>query len=423
MPGFQYTARSMTGERLKGKVDAEDRRAAMQQLERKGLMPISVRESSEPVKKTKKKIGAAGKTKKKVNFQSGLKKRRARMKMRDVLMFTGELSDLLNSGMKLNTALNSLAKRECGDAQMEILGNIRESIVQGASMSDALAQWPETFSTLYVSMVRAGEASGSLSEVLERLREHYERVSEAREKVISALIYPAIIMILGVVTMIVVMVFVVPRFTTIFEELNATLPAATRVLIAISGFMGSIWGVLLAVGIIVGIVMFRSYIKTEPGARNWDTFKLRVPVVRDVISANAFAHFARTLAALMRNGVPVLKALAIVENTVGNIVIADEISEARKRVTDGSSISGPLASGQVFPPLLTDMLAIGEQTGDMPGALEHIAIRYSKELDRTVKVMTTVLEPIIMVFMALMVGGVAISMLMAVFDMTSGLGV
>lgn len=418
MPRFKYTARTARGERVEGMVEATDKRLALLQLERKGMIPVSVVEAS-----------AAGQTavrehaeKKRIHFSLGFK-RRVRMKMHELLLLTGELSDLLASGMKLGNALNTLSRRKTDRSQEEIIKSLRDDIVQGTSLSDALEKWPETFPPLYVSLVRAGEASGTLAESLQQLRTHLERVAAAGEKVVMALIYPAIIMLMGGGTMIFIMLFVIPRFTAIFSELGSTLPLPTLILIKVSGFLGGIGG-LITLGVLIFLgITWQRFIRTEKGRRVWNRMQLRIPLVKHIVAANAYAHFARTLGALLKNGVDVLKALAIVEDTVGNGEIAAAIRDARERVTDGSSISGPLAAGKIFPPLLTDMLAVGEQTGDMPGALEHIARRYDSELDRSVKVLTTLLEPILMLTMAILVGFVAISMLIAVFDLTSGLNV
>ena len=418
MPRFKYSSRSVAGERVEGHLDANDRRQAMQQLERKGLIPISVTEAHAAEEKKRK----AGGKKKSINFQWGFK-RRARMGMRELLLFTSELSDLLASGMKLGNALNALARRKNEKSQDEIMVSLRDEILQGASLSEGMAKWPETFSNLYLSMVRAGEASGALPDALIRLTQHFERVASAQEKVTMALIYPAIIMLMGGGTLVFAIIFVIPRFTAIFAELGSSLPLPTRILIGISDFIGGPGGIILLASIIGGIFAARKAIKTERGNKVWNRMQLRMPLIKHIVAANAYAQFARTLGALLQNGVDVLKALSIVENTVGNSVIADAIRHARERVTDGASISGPLAACNVFPPLLTDMLAVGEQTGDMPGALEHIAKRYDGELDRSVKILTTLLEPILMVSMAVLVGFVAISMLMAVFDLTSGLNV
>ena len=344
------------------------------------------------------------------------------MNLREILLLTRELSDLLGSGMTLGNALHTLSKRKTNPAQDEIVTALRDEIVQGTSLSDALSKWSDTFSTLYVSMVRAGEASGQLAEVLERLCRHFERVQEARDKVVMALIYPGIILSMGGLTMIFSMIFVVPRFSAIFAELGSTLPLPTLILIRLSAIMIK-YGWAIAIGIAAIVVLIRRTLRTPAGQRWWHRAQLRLPLIKTIVTANAFAHFARTLGTLLANGVQVLQALSIVEDTVGNVVIAEAIRDARSRVTDGATISLPLAQGKIFPPLLTDMLAVGEESGDMSGALMHIAKRYDDDLDRSVKVFTTVLEPILLLLMAVLVGFVAISMLLAVFDLTSGLKV
>ncbi len=398
-------------------MEANDRRSALLQIERMGYIPVSVLEGGVLLgtNETKKK-------KKKTFSVHMLSSRRPRMKLHEVLLLTGELSDLLASGMTLGKALHTLSRRETGTAQDQIITELRAEIIQGASMSDALGKWPETFSPLYVSMVRAGEASGALADALQRLRTHYERYQAAREKVLMALVYPSIILSVGAATMVFIMIFVVPRFTAMFEELGSTLPLPTRMLMSMSDGLQKYWWVIIGV-IALLTFLFRRSVQTQRGRLNWHKIQLRLPIVHLIIKANAFAHFARTLGALLANGVPVLQALSIVEDTVGNVVIAGEIRQARDRVTDGSTISGPLGEGNIFPPLLTDMLAVGEETGDMCSALVHIAKRYDDELDRTVKILTTVLEPILMLTMAVLVGFVAVSILLAVFDLTSGLNV
>ncbi len=414
MPKFKYTARSKTGDKVEGSIEAQDRRAALQQVERLGHVPVSVTEAGA--------AAPAAADAKKSAFKLERRHGKSRMKLRDVLLFTRELSDLLGSGMTLGNALHTLSQRKTNRSQDEIVTDLRDAIVRGTALSDALTKWPETFSTLFVSMVRAGEASGQLSEVLERLCKHFERVQEAREKVLMALIYPCIVLSMGAMTMIFCMIFVVPRFSSMFAELGSTLPLPTLILIKMSSVMMH-YGWAILIGIVVGVILARRALRTKAGIRWWDRTQLRLPLVKNIATANAYAHFARTLSTLLANGVQVLQALAIVEDTVGNVIIAEEIHEARNRVTDGATISRPLAEGKVFPPLLTDMLAVGEESGDMATALVHIAKRYDDELDRNVKIFTSVLEPILILFMAIMVGFVAISMLLAVFDLTSGLKV
>lgn len=422
MPRFHYIARSRTGERLEGTVEATDKRTALLQIERQGHVPVAVHETAGATAPAPAAPAAAPRPGRKRFRLEPRAAHAPRMKMRDVVMFTRELSDLLASGMTLGNALHTLSKRKTGKAQDQIILTMRDDIVQGTSLSETLAKRPETFSPLYVNLVRAGEASGQMAQVLERLCTYYEMVQGAQEKVVAALIYPGIVLGMGVGTMIFTMVFVVPRFTAIFKELGSTLPLATQLLMGLSTVMLR-YGWAIALGVVGLVVLFRRHVRTPAGRRQWDRFQMRVPVFRNIITANAFSQFARTLESLLTNGVPVLQALAIVQETVGNTVIAEEIRAARERVTDGASISGPLAQGQVFPRILTDMLAVGEETGDIGAALGHIAHRYENELDRSVKVLTTVLEPILILLMALMVGFVAVSMLLAIFNLTSGLNV
>ena len=437
MAQFRYVAKSRTGERQEGSLEAPDKRAVIAQLGRLGFVPISVvetsaRETPPPAAEKPKgaakpstspapaaKAAPAGSARKWFRFEKSVRSR-SRLKMGDLLLFTGELSDLLASGMTLGSALHALAQRLTGKAQDVIVTNLRDEVVSGSSLSAALAKWPDSFPALYVSMVKAGEASGQLPGVLERLVRHYERALAAREKVAMAMVYPLIVTLVGFGAMIFMMVFVIPRFSAMFEELGGTLPLPTRILIGLSkGLLKYGWA--LAIGGFFGIAALRRLLKT-PAGRDWkDRFLLRMPVAGNIVRANAFANFAHTLGTLLANGVQVLQALSIVEHTVDNTIIAKAIRAAKDRVTDGSTISRPLSQDGVFPRLLTDMLAIGEESGDMSGALEHIGKRYDGELDRAVKVFTTILEPVMMLLIAVGVGFVAISMLLAVFELTSGL--
>ena len=420
MPAFTYKAKDKSGQRVEGVVEANDRPGATRQVEKMGLVPIAI--TAGGTAPTPAPAAAGPKPAKAGGFKLSFGKRRS-MKTREVLTFSTELSDLLASGMTLGVALSTLANRKTGSAADDITRDLRDQIVQGVSLSDALAKHPASFSSLYVSMIRVGEASGALSEVMLRLVEHYERIQDLKEKVVMALVYPVIVLVMGFATMIFSMVYVIPKFSAIFEELgNATLPLPTRMLIALSGGLLH-YGWLIIGATVAGVIALNRAIKTEKGRQRWHRLQLKTPFIRGIVASSTYANFARTLSTLLTNGVPVLQALGIVENTIGNVIIAGEIHKARDRVTDGTTISGPLAAGKVFPPLMTDMLAIGEQTGDMAGALKHIARRYENELSRNVKVFTTALEPILIVLVAVLVGFVAVSIVMAVFNMTNGLGV
>jgi type II secretory pathway component PulF len=339
----------------------------------------------------------------------------------EVLLFTSELSDLLEAGMTLGAALNCLANQgEEGSAQSMIASDLRDRIVRGEQLSDAVAAHPDTFPPLYGNMIRAGEASGAMIEVLRRLVEHYERNESMRSKITSALTYPAVVLIFGVLTVIFAMVKVIPQFAKIFEGMGTALPTPTLILVRTSDFVVK-YGVFLALAIAVGIVVFRRHIKDGPGRLWWDGLKLKAPLIKGIVACGSYSSLAYTMRTLLSNGVNVLQALKIAEETCGNAVIASALRNARVRVTDGTTISGPLAGSGVFPRMMTDMLAVGEQSGDMPSSLGHIGRRFENEMDRNIRIFTNALEPILIVAIGGVVGFVAVSILMAVFKVTSSL--
>jgi type II secretory pathway component PulF len=410
MPTFSYRARTRSGEAVEGALDAHDRRAAMQEIERQGLVPVSVREGDS--------VPARGKAKQKK--VASAPRGAVRMRRREVLAFTTELSDLLASGMTLGNALNCLSSRDTARNESEIITALRDDIIRGASLSEALTKHPKTFGTLYASMIQAGEASGALHEVLRRLVVHYERMQDLKDKVLMALVYPVIVLVMGVGVLIFAMVAVVPKFKKIFDTLDQQLPLPTKILMNLSeGTVKYGWAIAIITTILV-VLLFR-VTRSGQGQFIWHRILLKAPLIRGIVASSVFANMARTLGTLLGNGVPALQALGIVERTVTNVVLRRELKNARERVTDGTTISGPLAAGKVFPRMMTDMLSIGEQTGDMPSALGHIARRYENELDRNVKIFTTALEPILIVLVAGLVGFIAIAIVMAVFSMTNGL--
>jgi len=402
MPIFTYKAKNRAGELISGSLAAADRRLALAELGRLGYFPLTVADTGE----------------KEASTRGG---RRARVTRRDVLMFTQQLSTLLKAGMALSQALGVLENRMQKPALRALLGEIRNDIVQGETLSGALAKHRSVFSDFHVNLIKAGEASGALDEVLSRLTKHHTQISELREKVVSALIYPMIIVVVGIGTIAFFMTVMVPRFATMFKEMNRAMPLPTQILIGISDGFTRYWWVVVGL-IIIAVLSYVRFARTAAGRLAIDGWKLRAPLFGQIAMANALTQFARTLATLLENGVPVLNALQIVEDTMTNKVIARELSEARARVTDGTSISQPLAKGKVFPPLLLDMLAVGEESGEVVPALKNIADMYEQDLANRLRIFTTLLEPIIILAMAVVVGSVVLSILMAVFEMTSSIG-
>ncbi len=356
------------------------------------------------------------------SLQIGGSRQKTSMKRVEVLLFVSELADLLDAGMTLGQALQALSNQgEDDSAQKYVCQDLCDRIVRGESFSDACAHHPKTFPPLFSNMIRAGEASGAMVEVLRRLGDHYERDDNMRGKIKSALSYPVIVLCFGVVAVIGALVWIIPQFQKVFDSMGATLPLPTKILIGMSDGLIQ-YGWLMAIGIAVFAFWFRRWKTTPGGIRRIDAWKLKAPLVRGIVAAGAYSSLAYTLKTLLSNGVNVLQALKICEETCGNAVIGDALATARKRVTDGTTISGPLAASGVFPRMMTDMLAVGEQAGDMVASLEHVGKRYQKDMDRNIASFTNALEPILIVAIAGVVGFVAIAILMAVFKVSSSIG-
>ena len=411
MLSYSYIALDKKGTKQSGTINAIDELSAANQIEKLGLIPISITDQS--------KNHSSKKIKKKINFELGFKTK-PKMKLSDLLLFSRELSDLVASGMTIGKALHTLSNRKEKNHIQSIVIKLRDEIVQGSSLSNALELFPDTFSTLYRNLVKAGEESGNLSLALENICIHYERVYEAKGKVISALVYPSIVLIVGGIAVIGLMIFIVPKFAGTFEEMGATLPKPTLALMNFSTFIVN-QGLLLIVILISIFFFIKRWTKTTSGKKLWHEIQLKIPIAGSIIKTNAFSHFSRTLGTLLENGVSILQALKIVQKTINNIVISSEIELARVKVKDGTSISRPLSKSKIFPSLLIDMIAVGEETGDMPAALKHITRRYDNELDRLVKTCTTILEPLLIVIVALIVGSIAVCLLLPVLTLTDSL--
>ena len=297
---------------------------------------------------------------------------------------------------------------------------LKQDVMEGKSLSDAMSKQPETFSEMYVNMVRAGEQSGALVEVLRRLSDHFERFAEVQSKFTSALIYPAIVACVGIVIIVFFMAFMLPRFLSIFNGLKVPLPLATRVLMNISHAFSGYWWVMISVAVVV-VVIFKRFQATEDGRRKIDSWKMNAPIIGKAVRLNLFGQFARTLSTLLVNGVPVLTALKICEQIMSNRMVKEAIASTREAVTDGKTIAQPLARSKLFPQLMIDLLKIGEDTGDVPGSLQNIAETYESELTIQLRVMTNLIEPAMIIGMAIGVGGLLFSILSAMFAITSSI--
>ncbi len=422
MPQFAYKARRRSGEVVQGVLDVADRNAALLQIERLGLFPVMVDGSKAAMSA----VATADRPKEKAASTllpaafRGAVLRKRKPKLAEIATFTQQLSNLLKCGMPLTVALGSMTHLESKGIPSDVSKDLKQDVMEGKSLSDAMSKQPKIFTDLYVNMVRAGEQSGALYEVLRRLAAHYEKFAEVQSKFIAALIYPLIVACVGVVIIFFFMTFMLPKFMTIFQGLKVPLPWATQILMDISNGFTRYWWLMAMVAVAV-VVIFKRFQATEMGRRKLDSWKMNAPVLGKAVKLNIFGQFARTLATLLVNGVPVLTALKITEDIMPNKVVKEAIARTREAVTDGKTIAQPLAHSKLFPQLMIDLLKIGEETGDVPGALENIAETYENELSIQLRVMTNLIEPSMIIVMAVGVGGLLFSILSAMFAITNSI--
>jgi type II secretory pathway component PulF len=419
MPQFSYKARRKSGEVVQGVLDVADRAAALVQIERLGLFPVMV-EGARGAAAATAAAPADAKGGRSLLPASMKRKRLKRPKLEELATYTQQLANLLNSGMPLTVALNSMTHLESKGIPAEVSKMLKQEVMEGRSLSDSMAKQKIVFSDLYINMVRAGEQSGALVDVLRRLADHFNRFAEVQTKFKSALVYPALVATVGIGIVIFFMTFMLPRFMTIFEGLKVELPLATRVLVHISNMFSHYWWVMILLVITI-VVLFKRFKATPEGKRKIDGWKMNAPVFGKVFRLNIFGQFARTLSTLLINGVPVLTALKITEEIMPNVVIKEAIAKTRDAVTDGKTIAQPLAQSKLFPQLMIDLIKIGEETGDVPGALKNVADTYESELTIALRVMTNLIEPAMIIMMAVMVGFLLFSVLQTMFTITSSI--
>jgi type II secretory pathway component PulF len=419
MAEFSYKARRRSGELVEGILEVNDRPAALAQIQRLGLFPIAVETARAGAASGEKRAGQ------KVDllallppaFREQLQQKR-KPKLQELATFTTQLANLLKSGMPLTVALNSMTHLESKGIPAEVSRNLKQEVTEGRGLSDAMAKQPRIFSDLYVNMVRAGESSGSLVEVLRRMANHFQQFAEVQSKFKSALIYPAMVCSVGAGIIAFFMFFMMPRFMEIFNGFNVALPLPTRMLMGFSNFLIHYWW-LIGFVMIVAVILFKRFQASEEGARKIDEWKMSAPIVGKVVKLNLFGQFSRTLGTLLQNGVPVLTALKITEQVLANRLIKDAIAKTREAVTDGKTLAQPLGQSKLFPQLMVDLVRIGEETGDVPGALNNLADTFESELQIGLRVMTQLIEPLLIIVMAVIVGFLLISILLPLFRLIS----
>ncbi|HTB82740.1 MAG TPA: type II secretion system F family protein [Candidatus Sulfotelmatobacter sp.] len=422
MPQFSYKARRRSGELVEGVLETPDRSAALVQIQRSGLFPISVADASGAAK-------PAGKAAKAVSLSSFLPPsmqaqmtRQRKPKLQELATFTTQLANLLNSGMPLTVALNSMTHLETRGIPASASKDLRQEVTEGRSLSDAMARQPVIFSDLYINMVRAGETSGKLVDVLRRMAAHFQQFADVQAKFKSAMVYPIMVVCFGILLVIMFMMFVMPKFTEIFEGFNIPLPLPTQMLIGISAFFTNFWCLVISGMVLLAMfILFKRFSTSAAGKRKLDQWRMKLPIFGKVIQINLFGQFARTLGTLLQNGVPVLTALKITEQIIPNVEMKQAISKTRDAVTDGKTLAQPLAASKLFPQLMVDLVRIGEETGDVPGALNNLADTYENELQIALRVMSDLIGPLLIVVMAIGVGFLLLSIFLPLFKLISSI--
>jgi general secretion pathway protein F len=403
MAQFQYRATDFQGKIVEGSMEAGEARAVVVRLQERGLIPIRVGAGTAPA-------GSAVR----INLPS-IGRGSTKVRNKELLIFTRELSTLLAAGVPLDKSLTTLTDLAPGKELKRITTEVLAAVRGGTSLAEALAQHPKVFPPLYVNMVKAGEIGGVLDEVLERLVDYLNNVQELRDEVRSAMTYPILLVGFGAVTVIILFVFVLPKFAAMFADLGQSLPLATRIMLAVSEAVTS-WWMLLTVVVVGGggYALYRWLVTTR--RNQLDALKLRLPLVGHLTRRIEVARFSRTLGTLLRSGVPVLQALDIVREVATNAVIARAVNEVQVGVREGSGMAAPLGRNGTFPPLALQMIAVGEDTGKLDEMLLNTADYFEREVRNEVKRLTSLLEPVMILVMGVVVGFIVISMLMGVFS-------
>lgn len=404
MPVYEYIALDQGGRRLQGVVDAVSAAGARQKLREQDIFPAHIKEVT-----AGKGEGAPAKGASEHLFR--------KVRLGEVALMTKQLSTLLGAGLPLVPSLNALVSQTRHPELRRTLARIRDEINEGNSLTASLSLFPGIFPPVYINMVRAGEASGTIDLILERLADFYESQQALKTKMRAAMAYPALMFLIGSAVLLFLVTFVVPNITKIFGEMHQNLPVITVFLIAVSGFLKNFWWLILLVVVGLAAAVRYTVMKTLRGRYLWDKVKITAPIFGAINQKIAIARFSRTLGTLLQGSVPLLASLEIVESIVDNRLIADDIAKAAREVEEGQSLSAPLSRSSLFPPIVTEMVSVGEQSGTMEKMLFRIADAYEREVETGVLVMTSLLEPVMILFMGLVVGFIVVSILLPIFEM------
>ncbi len=412
MPVYAYKGFSDSGRNVSGIVDADTPKAARLKLRGQGVFPTGLTEE----KQSQSKAGAPS-----ARAPTDIRAYFERITPQDLALMTRQLATLVGAGLPLVECLGALIEQVDNARQKRILSHVREHVVEGGNLADALRSHPQVFSDLYVNMVRAGEASGALDIVLIRLADYTERAASLRSKVRSAMTYPLVMGLLSMGILLFLLSYVVPRVTKIFEETQQELPGITVLLLTISDFTAEYWWVIVlaVMAIFIGI---RASLRTPKGRLRFDSWTLKIPYFGKVLKKVALARFARTLSTLLDGGIPLLQSLDIVKHVVSNSVLMTSIEEGRDSIREGHSVAEPLRKSGHFPPLLVHMIAVGERSGELESMLSRAADAYDSEVENSVNALSSVMEPLLVVFMGGLVAFIVIAILLPIFELNQIVG-
>ena len=399
MATFSYRARDNSGQIYTGTIEGDSREAVIDRLREMKYFIISVEKKS------------SGLLSQEVTFLKSIK-------IRDLAIFYRQFATMVSAGLTLVNCLEILSKQTENKLLAKKIEDIKKKVEQGSTLADAFASHPETFSKLYINMIKAGEVGGVLDDILNRMATLTEKEYELRQKVKSAMTYPGFVIGAAVVMAIFMLAFILPQFVGVFQQFGGELPLLTRILVVFTEIFNRYWYIFFAV-ILLLVFLFISYNRTKQGHKNIDRLKLKIPIFGNLTLKTCINRFTRTLGTLIRSGVPIIQSLKISAESVGNDIIAEAVMQAADRIKEGQSISAPLEESKVFPPMVTQMILVGEESGELETMLLNVAQFYDQEVDRAVEQLTSVIEPILMAVVALGVGVMVIAMYLPIFSMVN----
>ncbi len=404
MPQFVYSAVDPSGRTLRGTMEADDERLVLAWLHEQHYHVLSVQP---------KRAGFSLSALKELN-------RSKKVKLLELVMFSRQFATMIDAGIPILKSLDALETQAKNPTLREVIGAVRQDVKGGMSLADALSKHPQVFSKLYVNMVRAAEVGGILDQILDRLAQFLEKELEIRQKIKSAMMYPVLVLIFSMVMVFALFTFVLPRFKEIFASMNVKMPPATEFLFSLSDYAVAYWYVPPAL-VFGSLVFLKQYGKNPKGRYQIDMVKLRLPIIGDLVLKMSIARFARTFGVLIASGVSMMRSLEIVAETAGNSVLANAIDNARNGVREGQKLSTPLGASGLFPTMVTHMIDVGEETGRLSDMLVKVSDFYEKEVDATVKGLTSMIEPMLIIFLGVVVGFIAISVMTPIFTLVSNI--